>query len=212
MIRALVELLGNFYSNGDFTHVEAIARSILTSIPDDHVSLQILGLVYYRTGRIGEAVGMFNRVIHRQCRVPKAKRKLGDDYLSRGEYAASAACHQEATRLNADFAPAWNDLGDALLDLRRYDEAIGAYRSALSAQPECTEAMAGLGVAGLRVDDLAAAEEGYGRLRTIEPENADAFLGLGRVYRRRRDFAAAKACFRRARGLREAKDSGKNRQ
>ena len=47
MINALFDLLGAFYQSGDLAQAEWIARSILQAIPDDSVSLQFLGLVYY---------------------------------------------------------------------------------------------------------------------------------------------------------------------
>ena len=55
MIDALFDLLGTFYQSGDLLQAEWIARSILQAIPDDIVSLQFLGLVYYRTRRREQA-------------------------------------------------------------------------------------------------------------------------------------------------------------
>lgn len=46
MIDALFDLLGTFYQNGDLVLAECLARSILAAIPDDPVSLQLLGLVH----------------------------------------------------------------------------------------------------------------------------------------------------------------------
>ncbi len=45
MINALFDLLGMFYQSGDFVQAEWMARSVLLAIPDDIVSLQLLGLV-----------------------------------------------------------------------------------------------------------------------------------------------------------------------
>ena len=67
MISALIEVLANYYQSGDFTHVEAIARTISTAIPDDVISLKVLGLAYLRTGRVADAIRMFR----------KAERKAG---------------------------------------------------------------------------------------------------------------------------------------
>lgn len=59
MINALFDLLGAFYQSGDLAQAEWIARSILRAIPDDSVSLQFLGLVYYRTRRRAQALRFF---------------------------------------------------------------------------------------------------------------------------------------------------------
>lgn len=60
MINALFDLLGTFYQSGEFAQAEWMARSILQAIPDDLVSLQLLGLVYYRTRRRSEAMQAFS--------------------------------------------------------------------------------------------------------------------------------------------------------
>jgi hypothetical protein len=62
VILALVDLLANYYQAGDLTQMEAIARSMLTAMPDDIVSLQFLGLALYQTGRIHDAYLAFKQV------------------------------------------------------------------------------------------------------------------------------------------------------
>ena len=188
MISTLVDLLGNFYASNDFTNVEAIARSIHASVPGDQVSLQFLGLAYYRTGRVKEAIRIFDKVLPRRRAAP------GDS--------AAAACYRQATRRSPHLAQAWFDLGTALLELKKFDLALPAFHSSLKAQPELTQAMLAIGQTGLQTDNLAAAQDGFSRLRTHEPDNGQAYSGLGQVYRRRRDYAAARACFAWVRRLR----------
>ncbi len=187
MIRALVDLLGNHYHAGNLHHVEAIARSILAAIPDDCVSLQFLGLIHYRNGRVAEAIRTFDKVRHRASRRSETELRLGEGYLSRGDYAAAAKCYREATRLNPHLAEAWRDLGVALGELGEWDQAVGAFRAALAAAPGSREAFAGLGAAGLRAGDLAAAEEGYAGVLAIDPDDTAAACGLTQVRRRRRN-------------------------
>jgi len=200
MIRTLVDLLGNFYASNDFTNFEAIARSIQSTIPNDPVSLQFLGLVYYRTGRIKDAVHVFDKLVRWRKASSVAQTKTPPD-LPQGDYAATE-CYQAATQRSSKLAQAWYDLGTALLDLRKFKQAIPAFRSALIAQPESTQAMMAIGRTALQVGDLAAAEEGFSRLRELQPNNDEAYLGLGQIYRKRRDFATARACLVRARMLR----------
>lgn len=202
MIRTLVELLGNFYANSDFTNFEAIARSIQSTIPNDPVSLQFLGLVYYRTGRVKDAVKVFDRLMPwRRSVVESETQNPATRTLPPGDL-AEVECYQAATRPSSMLAKAWYDLGNALLDLSKFRLAIPAFRNALMAQPESVEAMLAIGRTALQVGDLAAAEEGFSRLRAVQPNNGEAYLGLGQVYRKRRDFATARACFVRARLLR----------
>lgn len=200
MIRTLIELLANFYARNDFTNFEAIARSLLSVIPNDQVSLHFLGLAYYRTGRIKDAMHIFDRVVRKRKAKPELAATKDDAYLTHGDYAA-AACYQEATRHNPDLAQAWFDLGTTLRALGKHEQAIPAFRSSLLAQPESTQAMLAIGHTALHVGNVAVAEKSFSRLRELQPNNIEAYRGLGRVYRKRRDFATARACFIRVRML-----------
>jgi tetratricopeptide (TPR) repeat protein len=201
MIRTMMDMLSTYYQNGDWINVEAITRAILAAVPDDHVSLQFLGLVYYKTGRVGDAVRIFNRLVNRDERASELKLKRGKRYLSRGDYTAAAACYEEATRLDPKLATAWHDLGTTLIELGQHQQAVSAFRSALIAHPTLSDSMLALGTVGWVSGDLAAAEEGFAALAALLPDNIDAAIGLARVHRRRREFTAARSCYRRAAAL-----------
>jgi len=211
MISTLIDLLGNFYARNDFANFEAIARSLLHAIPNDQVSLQFLGLVYYRTGRINDAIQVFDRVVRRRHEQPENPAEATESEPAPGGSAA-AICYQEATRDRPELAQAWYDVGTTLLELGKVEQALPAFRSALSAQPESTQTMLAIGQTALRAGDLISAEEGFSRLRAAQPNNSEAYHGLGQIYRKRRDFATARACFARLRLLRQGIDSLRRRR
>lgn len=201
MIGALMDLLAGYYVNGNFSRVEAIARSLLVAVPEDRVSLQFLGLAYYRSGRIDQAKRVFERVVNRRKKL-LVRMPWHSHRLATGEVAAAATvCYTEATRPSAELAKTWFDLGVALDELGTPEKAIPAFNAALAAQPEFPEAMLAMGFAALQVGDLDVASDVFTRLRTQHPERWEAHWGLAQVFRRRRDFAAARACFSRARYL-----------
>ena len=201
MIAALVDLLGIFYANNDLPNFEVIARSIQTAIPNDLVSLQFLGLVYYRTGRIDEAVSVFERVI--RWRNSGAAVQGGETNADISDSdRSSTACMRESTKPDSFLAKAWYDLGAVLLQLRRFDLAISVLRNSLSAEPNSAQATLALGRAGLGAADLDLAHACFSALLQKRPDSGEARIGLGLVYRKRREFAAARACFDRVRALR----------
>lgn len=134
MINALFDLLGMFYQSGDFVLAECLARSILQAIPDDIVSVQLLGLVYYRTGRHVEAIQAFGAADGNDAsRCPASAR--GDDSLQ-----ASAQCLHAASAHGSTLAAAWYDLGLVLFRLGRYQQAARALQAAVSARPDFRKA------------------------------------------------------------------------
>ena len=202
MIAALVDLLGIFYANNDLPNFEVIARSIQTAIPNDLVSLQFLGLVYYRTGRVDEAVSVFERVI--RWRNSGAAVQGGETNADISDSdRSSTACMRESTKPDPFLAKAWYDLGAVLLQLRRFDLAISVLRNSLSAEPNSAQATLALGRAGLGAADLDLAHACFSALLQKRPDSGEARIGLGLVYRKRREFAAARACFDRLRALRD---------
>ena len=129
MIDALFDLFGTFHQRGDLAQAEAIARSIRQAIPDDCVSLQFLGLAWYRTGRRDEAIKAFKAVA--ACHHDRG----GSVHVDRRLHAATQCLR--AARGNGPTLPGvWYDLGLALFRLRRFQQAIDAFQTALSGRPD----------------------------------------------------------------------------
>ena len=124
MISTLVNLLGGFYESNDFAKVETIAHSIHKAVPEDQVSLKFLGLAYYRTGRIKDAISLFDRVQGRQganVKTSPERKETGDS--------AVLAVSQEATRRVPYLAQAWHDLGNALQKVRNSERAAQSFQN-----------------------------------------------------------------------------------
>jgi len=129
MIDALFDLFGTFHQRGDLAQAEAIARSIRQAIPDDCVSLQFLGLTWYRTGRRDEAIKAFKAAA--ACHHERG----GSVHVDRRLHAATQCLR--AARGNGPTLPGvWYDLGLALFRLRRFQQAIDAFQTALSGRPD----------------------------------------------------------------------------
>lgn len=109
---------------------EAIARSLHTAIPGDQVSLKFLGIVYYRTGRIKDAIRLFDFI---QCRCGGARAEVQSESASGSVDSAVAACSQEAKRRVPYLAQAWQELGCALQKIRPFDCASASVSGALYA-------------------------------------------------------------------------------
>lgn len=179
MIGALVELLNNYYQNGDLAQVEVMARTIRAAIPDDVISLQILGLAYLKTGRTTDALNLFRKAAQKNIKATdmESVATTGNPQIE----LAATACYREATRKHVGFGRLWYDLGIALLSLKRPRQAIWAFRTALIARPVFPAALIALGSAGIKVGDHDAAREGFTGLLAIEPGNTIALRGLEKI-------------------------------
>lgn len=133
MIDALFDLFGTFYQRGNFLQAEQLARNIRQAVPDDLVSLQFLGLLYYRTRRHEQAIEAFDAAAGSR----EASAASCVDHSLR----ASRECVRAAHRQGSALARVWYDLGVVLFRLRRYPQAINALQSALQGQPDFSAAM-----------------------------------------------------------------------
>ena len=126
MITALLDLLGGYYQAGDLRQVEAIARSMLSAIPDDVVALQFLALTLHQRGRFKDAYLSFRKAAERLEGQNQAR------YVSTGEPAAVAS-YREATRFGSRLADGWYKVSELLEHYGFKGPAALALRSALSA-------------------------------------------------------------------------------
>ena len=202
MISALVELLGNYYASKDLINFEIVARSLQHTIPGDMISLHFLGLAYYRTGRVKEAIRVFENTVRLRPFRTNATTSMQGTAIPKGKQSATEVCYLEATRDTPGLAEAWFDLGKALQDLGKTAQAVPAFKNASVARPGFGKAILASGEAALLVGDLDTAEDSFSRLQKLQPNNRQAYLGLGMVYRKRRDFVTARACLVRARLIR----------
>lgn len=192
MIGTLVDLLGSFYASNDLINFEVMARSLHAAIPGDQMSLQFLGLVYYRTGRIKDAKSLFDKL--------RLRRAVSTDVAASGEEAipddpATLACYQEATRPRPYLARAWYDLGAILMELGRFEQAIAVFRNSLKADPTNAKSLLAIGQAGLRANDLVAAHDGFSGLLRMQADDPAAYRGLGLILRKQRKYSTARAFF-----------------
>lgn len=129
MIDALFDLFGTFHQRGDLVQAEAIASIIRQAIPDDCVSLQFLGLTWYRTGRREEAIEAFKAAA--ACHHDRGR----STHIDRRLHAATQ-CQRAARGNGAALPGVWYDLGLVLFRLRCYQQAIDAFQAALSGRPD----------------------------------------------------------------------------
>jgi Flp pilus assembly protein TadD len=125
MITALLDLMGMCFQAENPGQMASIARTILSSIPEDIVALHFLGLALYQMGRIEAA----RRVFSQACAPPKLRRK--SDRGTSGERAATTML-REASMPAAGLSEAWQHIALAMRELGFRDAAERAYQKSLA--------------------------------------------------------------------------------
>jgi len=127
MTLALIDLLAAFYQNGNLLRMEAIARSMLSAVPNDIVALQFLALSLYLRGHTEDAYLLFRRYA-----TGAAKASLPKPLLTSCEFAATAS-YLAATRPGSGLAQGWRSIAQILTHLGFDRQAARASRAARAA-------------------------------------------------------------------------------
>lgn len=127
MITALIDLMATYYQAGNLNQMTVIARSLLSSIPNDVVAMQFLGLALYQMGRIEAARRVFAKVCALMERSPAG------DLPTTGETAASTV-YRQARAPASGLGEAWRQIARAMRSLGFREAAARAYGMSLAAQ------------------------------------------------------------------------------
>ena len=166
-------------------------EDVVKKSPDKARPRNNLGEIYYKTGRLDEAVRELVIAISLDPEVADTHCNLGVVYNAQGRLGKATGELETALRLNPDNAEAHYNLGVAYDLQGRLDEALREYRTALKLNPDYTEAHNNLGVIYQKQGLLDNAMKEMQAALRLNPDIAAVHNNLGIVYGRlgRRDEA-----------------------
>jgi type IV pilus assembly protein PilF len=139
--------------------------------PDYSDAYNYLGFVYFRQGRVDEAIEAYNKALDNLLYLnpQDAHLNLGVAYLSLKQYQKAKVHLEEAIRLVPDFAAAYHSLGKTYEGLRQYDKARTSYERALEFNPDYAEAHLSLGKLLYRSGERQKAITAFDKVIRLEP-------------------------------------------
>ena len=173
---------------------EEICRTLLQSNPADTASLQLLGVIAYRTGRYEEAL----RLLSQTTASAPDHANLGAVFRALGRYTEAEAQYKQAIALNPHLAAAHYNLGNLLIDQNRMHEATVSFRAALDCERDHAEAWNGLGMALQRQGHLDQAADAFRSAIQCTPGWPEAYTNLGVALLGLEHCAEAEAALRQA--------------
>lgn len=132
---------------------------------DEHRNL---GVAFYKTGMLDEALREFKRVLDLRGDDPGARQYVGLVQLRQGRWAEAAATFEEASAEYGARAAVFSNLAFALERLGRYDEARAALEEAMKRGGENDpRVQTSLGIVLLFSGDVAGADEALAAARPL---------------------------------------------
>ncbi len=171
---------------------------VLTQLPENPDTLNLLGLAAAQSGRPQQAADLFARALRGAPGNPAFHGHLGIVLRNLGRHEEAIQSFDRAIALKHDHAVAHNNRGATLADLKRHDEAIASFERAIAVNPGYAEACYNLGNSQSAFGQLNAAIESYRLAITLDADFADAHNNLGVALAERNAHAEAIACYRHA--------------
>jgi len=141
----------------------------------------LLGKAYRKSGRISDAIALFQRELKRFPQSAALHNSLGLALAESGRVADAIQSYRQAIAIRPGLAEAHNNLGAAYRDSGALAEAVAQFRRAIEVDPRFALAHLNLGLA--LMDEGNPREARLHCLRAVElnPRSATAYGALGRV-------------------------------
>ena len=145
-----------FQQTTHYRDYETLWRATLARNPACWMCHNNLGLLYEKTGRLGDAIAHYRQALEGNAD-GAAHTNLGNALLLSGRRDEALKHLREAVRISPDSAEAWNNLGGGLTEMGDGAEALRCYRRAAELDPDDGRLRFNLGTALLARGELDAA-------------------------------------------------------
>jgi predicted O-linked N-acetylglucosamine transferase (SPINDLY family) len=171
-------------NEGNFAQAEQAFRHILGRWPSYAEAMDLLGVVYAKTGRLQDAAAIMANAVELKPDAAGFHNNLGNVLSSLGRRAEAVQAYERALALRPDDPQTLNNLGSTLYAMARLDAAAEAYERALKLRPEYPEALSNYGNVLIdqgRIADAVAANQ---KALALNPAYPVAHNNLGNGLRR----------------------------
>ena len=176
----LVELTA-LYKQGKLKDCLAQGEVLAQQFPNEPITANLLGAVYFALGRLPQAVASYTRALQERPDFAEAHNNLGDALRGLGQFDEAEASYQRALQIKADFDVAHNNLGEVLVDMGQPEKAVSSFSRALQIQPNLAETHANLGATLNSLGRPDEAIASYVRALQINPAFAKAHRYLSTI-------------------------------
>ncbi|HUI08239.1 MAG TPA: tetratricopeptide repeat protein [Verrucomicrobiae bacterium] len=165
-----------------YASLETLWRDTLTKNPQCWLAHNNLGNVYWREGKINDALGHYEQALRLNPDYAEAHNNLGNVFWREGKISDAIEHYEQALRLNPDSPEAHYNLGSVLAQTGKTTEAIAHFEQALRLKPDYAEAHENLGVVLAHLGRVPEAMAQWERALRLKPDFAEAHYNLGKSF------------------------------
>ena len=147
------------------------------------IKLYDQGLVFYRNGKLSDAIRSYKMAIKINSDFVEAYNNLGNAYLDKGNMREAYNAYKRAYDILPDHPIVLSNLGNALQLQGKNNKAVSVLNKAISNDPNYSDAYNNLGNALRDLGDSQGAINSYSRAIEIDRDADDVYNNLGGVLR-----------------------------
>lgn len=181
-IRTALDEAQAFLNQGKIQQAEVICRRILDDNPAEPNTLQMLGLMAYRAGRMDGAIAYLRQACESALAPPMVFSNLTEMLRQKGLLSEATVYGRKAVGLAPKSVSAWNNLGIVLQESGQLDEARKCLETVTSLEPDNAEAHNNLGNTFKRLGDIKKAEKHWKRALELKPYYPETYSNLANLF------------------------------
>jgi tetratricopeptide (TPR) repeat protein len=164
---------------GMYASLETLWQTTLARNPNSFLAHNNLGNVFFRQGRMDEAMEQYEKALAIHPQYDLAHNNLGLVFFRQGRVDEAMEHYQKALAISPDYADAHDNLGRALAQKGRVTEALEQYQKAVEIQPSHAAAQIDLATALLQKGQVDAAIAHFQMALAVQPGDAGTHNNLG---------------------------------
>lgn len=171
------------HEQGQLESAQALYRQVLSSEPDQHDALHLLGVLRLQQGDAVQAVELIGRAIQVFPSNQLFYSNCANALKACGRIPEAIACLEQGEKRLPRVAEIPFHKGTLLSEVGRYTEAIDAFEASIERQGTNPAVFYNLGNAFLQMERFEEAQKAYRTAVALKPDYARAYYNLGKACR-----------------------------
>ena len=168
-----------YHQNNRFAEAELLYNEVCKIEPNNHLALQLLGVLAAQTGKIALSMDFLSRAISLKPDYAEALSNRGNVLQKLERFSDAIKDYDKAISLKPDYVDALYNRGIALKELKRFDEALDDYSKAISLKPDHVEAFNNRGNVLQKLGRFSDAIKDFDRALSLRPNHVAALNSRG---------------------------------
>jgi protein O-mannosyl-transferase len=175
---------------------ESLWQQTLAVTENNALAHNNLGSVWWRSGRVDDAIRQYEAALKITPESPVARNNLGSAFLKQGKVAEAIQEFRRVLSRDPQSITGRSNLAGALLRSGRTAEAVAEYEKVLAIKPDFAQGHLALGHALLRAERLADAIAQFKIAVQLQPGHAHARNSLATAFAAKQQWGEAIRCWR----------------